>query len=379
MYYKIVLSAVALLLLLSLSPKQDVTANQKQINVKINNQLVPFDEPPRIVNNRVLVPLRGVFENLGYQVVWEHAGQNIQITKGNKHVKLTVNSHNGFVNNQSRILDQPPIISNERTLIPLRFVSEAIGSQVNWDAATRQVSISYPSTGNQQIQHGAIQELNFIYQNKLLLDRILNYERQFSMNGYHGNIEARLPYQFYLGKIPILISAPHTTEHIREGHTKKADIYTGSLALLLHELTDVHVIYSTKISDDPNFVEGGVYKEALRKLIQDHNILYVIDLHGSAINERFDIDLGTINGLSIDLQKIQAIQRTFKKNDINKVTINDTFAGTHPGTIVNFTSQQLQKEAIQIEISKLYRNPREDIDSYYLILKSLIEIVELLK
>ncbi len=100
-------------------------------------------------------------------------------------------------------------------------------------------------------------------------------------------------------QIPILISAPHGAKHYRrgdgKGHWKKEDAYTSSLAIALGQLTGAHVLYAKyKAGEDPNSDPACGYKDFLRKAVHEHNIRFVIDLHGAGSSQPFKIDVGTI-------------------------------------------------------------------------------------
>lgn len=98
--------------------------------------------PPRAENGRVLVPLRAIFEALDASVNWDDNSKTI--TAGNKNsIKLTVGKRTAFINGRAVELDVPAKIIKGRTLVPLRFVSEALGAAVEWQEESRTVVISY--------------------------------------------------------------------------------------------------------------------------------------------------------------------------------------------------------------------------------------------
>lgn len=226
----------------------------------------------------------------------------------------------------------------------------------------------------------AIEKLNNLYKDKTaFLNRILSYEQQFANDSYSGNRTLRSPVDIINGNRTVILSAPHSTKQLREGNIKDADIYTGALALLLQELTNTPVIFTTKLAEDANYYENGIYKNTLKKLVSENKGKLVIDLHGAASTRRFDIDLGTLDGKSISSEMATSMIQILKSNNINNVTQNDTFKGVSKGTITNYSYNQLHKNSVQMEINKKFRNPREDIDSYYRLVKSLIEIIEMLE
>jgi hypothetical protein len=120
-----------------------VALAQNTIGVTLNGQPINFGGvPPTQVGGRVLVPLRGVFEALGAQVDYDAASGTVFAARGTTQVQLRIGSTQATVNGQTRVLDVPAQTRLGRTLVPLRFVSEAMGAQVNWDPGARLVSIT---------------------------------------------------------------------------------------------------------------------------------------------------------------------------------------------------------------------------------------------
>lgn len=112
------------------------------IKVIIDGQIVNFDVPPQIQNGRTLVPFRKIFETLGAAVEWEPSTKTVTGTKKDNKVVLKVNSTDTIVNGTVKKLDVPPIIKSGRTLVPARYISEALGAKVDWDGDTRTVVIT---------------------------------------------------------------------------------------------------------------------------------------------------------------------------------------------------------------------------------------------
>jgi hypothetical protein len=113
------------------------------IRVTLNGRVINFGPvAPTQQSGRVLVPLRGVFEALGAFVEYNNATQSISATRGETRVQLTIGSARAYVNGASRTLDVPAQVQSGRTLVPLRFVSEALGATVLWNDAQRTVLIT---------------------------------------------------------------------------------------------------------------------------------------------------------------------------------------------------------------------------------------------
>jgi len=105
--------------------------------------------PPVQMNGRTLVPMRDIFEALGATVQWNPISRGIIATRGTTDVGLQIGSRAASINSQRVTLDQSPILLRGSTLVPLRFVSEAMGAQVNWDAGQRLVSVMGRGGGSQ--------------------------------------------------------------------------------------------------------------------------------------------------------------------------------------------------------------------------------------
>ena len=119
-----------------------ITSGVAAIQVELNGHPLSFRVPPTQVNGRTMVPLRGIFESLGAQVNWDADTSTITATKDATEVQLSIGNPRATVNGRAVQLDAPAIILNGATMVPLRFVSEALGADVKWFQATQTVSIT---------------------------------------------------------------------------------------------------------------------------------------------------------------------------------------------------------------------------------------------
>lgn len=138
--------SLALGLSLAVAALPAVPALAQTARVVVDGQLMRFDQPPVVAGGRVLVPLRGVFEHLGATVLWNPATNVVTAQRGDTQVQLVIGGRQATVNGRVVLLDVPATIVGGRTLVPLRFVSEAMGAQVDWDNATRVVTITSGTT-----------------------------------------------------------------------------------------------------------------------------------------------------------------------------------------------------------------------------------------
>ena len=113
--------------------------------MKINGETVSVDPgrdtAPVILNGRTLVPIRAIIEAFGGTIVWYEDTQSVELLLGNERIVLSIDDTDAIVNGEICVLDTSPVIINERTMLPLRFVAETFGLGVAWDGKTRNVYI----------------------------------------------------------------------------------------------------------------------------------------------------------------------------------------------------------------------------------------------
>ena len=137
---------IAILIILTMSitfVTADAVTNQREITVTIDGTKMEFpDQKPYIENSRTLVPVRFVTEALGAEVEWIQTEQKVKIKKDGELIELVIGQKNVKSGDKIVQLDVPAKIKNSRTMVPLRFVSEALSAGVEWNQATYTVSIT---------------------------------------------------------------------------------------------------------------------------------------------------------------------------------------------------------------------------------------------
>ena len=145
MMKKILISAICASAVLSAAS----SAFADDITVLLDGKAIEFDVAPIIENDRTLVPLRAIFESLGAQVEWDGDTRTVISVKNDRSCVLQIGNPSMFVSQgtatETKTLDVPAQIKDDRTLIPLRAVSEAYNCTVDWDGATRTVTIASPA------------------------------------------------------------------------------------------------------------------------------------------------------------------------------------------------------------------------------------------
>jgi len=117
-------------------------------NFTVNGVSNTLDSPPVIKNNRTLLPIRAIIEALGGSVSWDATERKVTVTLGSKTIELWIGKNIAKVNGTDTPIDSTnskvvPEIINSRTMLPLRFVTENLGCDVQWDGGTQTITITY--------------------------------------------------------------------------------------------------------------------------------------------------------------------------------------------------------------------------------------------
>lgn len=119
-----------------------VYAADSAITVKLDNEPVSFEsQQPVIVEGRTLIPLRGVFEKMGYNISWDGNTKTALLVSDKTRVSVTAGSSEFTVNGDAKELDVPAQIMNGSMMLPLRAIGEAAGANVTWNGAVKTVEI----------------------------------------------------------------------------------------------------------------------------------------------------------------------------------------------------------------------------------------------
>lgn len=114
----------------------------QDIGILIDNEWFITDVEPIIINGRTMLPMRAVFEEYGATLDWNDSSKTATATLGDKVVSVSIGGTTAYVNGTAKELDTPAVITNDRTLVPVRFISEALGFKVEWDGEKRVVIIT---------------------------------------------------------------------------------------------------------------------------------------------------------------------------------------------------------------------------------------------
>ena len=115
---------------------------EQEIKVLLDGKQIQFDQQPVLESNRTLVPLRAVFEALGMTVEWDQESRTVTAVNSDTVIRLTVGDTTAYVNGAPVQLETAAKMVADRTLVPVRFIAESAGLQVEWDQASQTVVIT---------------------------------------------------------------------------------------------------------------------------------------------------------------------------------------------------------------------------------------------
>lgn len=208
--------------------------------VVLNSQVLNFqDTQPTIENGRTLVPLRAIFDALGAQVQWDGDTQTVTATRAGTEIRLIIGGQ-AYKNGLPVALDVPAKIIDDRAMVPLRFIGEALGCQVNWDGNTQIINITdEPGTGTGRIEVHFIDvgQADAIYislpdHSDILIDggnvadgqTVVDYLRGRSVDDIELLI-ATHPHEDHIGGLPVVLDIFKVKRIIDSGATAGSGIY----------------------------------------------------------------------------------------------------------------------------------------------------------
>lgn len=112
----------------------DELSQQKEApHVQLNGNILGFEQPPVIDDGRTLVPMRFLFEQMGAQVMWNDGTQTATVIQNGQKIEFKINDKTAKVNDVEKTMDVPARLVGDKTMVPLRFLSEGLGYTVAWD------------------------------------------------------------------------------------------------------------------------------------------------------------------------------------------------------------------------------------------------------
>ena len=248
---KLFAALLTLCMLLSCLP---AVSAQVPITVFLDNEQISFDVEPMIQNDRTMVPMRAIFEALGATVSWNEDTRCVFAEKDGVTVRFTIDRRVMYRNGEAFMLDAPPIISDDRTLVPLRAVSEAFGAEVRWNGTLRRVDIysNHP---------------NDVFRKELPISQIAPEDEAYFRNHFNEVCYDFLGYSYPIAFLP-------EPQHAYESITAKSEDFLASANAVWNETVMYYILVSqvyseTVIYQPPHNITYDQYYDIYLNLSQE--------------------------------------------------------------------------------------------------------------
>ncbi len=181
-------------------------------------------------------------------------------------------------------------------------------------------------------------------------------------------------YDIKRGKIPVILSSAHGIgQKKRNGRYKLAEPYTRAIAKYVAKKANCfYLIKNEDTGIDPNKQNDDEFKAILINLIRNNNIKLAIDLHGAKKEREFDVEIGTLDNLTISSEKTKELIKCLNQNGIKHVSLNDPFKG---GDITKTVHDSAKINCLQLEINHSFRSIR-NTKNMKKICRALVKFIE---
>ncbi len=126
----------------SLKKTTSIRVDADAISVHMNGQYRYFPVSPLIMNGSTVVPMRTIFEELGARIEWNEETRTVTATDGDREIQIVIGTKQAFIDGEEVALPTEAVIINDTTMVPVRFVSEALGAKVVWEEAVKTIHIT---------------------------------------------------------------------------------------------------------------------------------------------------------------------------------------------------------------------------------------------
>ncbi|AOZ94557.1 N-acetylmuramoyl-L-alanine amidase family protein [Paenibacillus crassostreae] len=255
-------------------------AASEHSNVFLDGKELIFTTDVQIenVNNNIMIPIRVVAENLGFEVIWGQQDHTVTIKENSKLIKLKVDDKKAWVNSQSTILSTAPFAKSNTVFVPIRFVSEQMGIQVNWDNISKKVYLISPTN----VEKPAVDELAAINgmdfsNNRLMISLTENVEPKVSVLNSPDRIVVDIPYAQFSDTF---------------GENQQLDIHSqGSFDIIGY--SDISKVRYSLFSNTPSTVRVVLdLNYAKSYSLYSEGNTFVVDLNGKDVNPVVPVDDG---------------------------------------------------------------------------------------
>lgn len=269
-------------------------AADREISVALDGNKLTFDVAPQIIDSRTMVPIRAIFEAMGAEVIWDAATNTAICTKEDTTVTMTLDSKTQTINGKSIEMDIAPIIKNDRTLAPARYVAESFGYSVKWEDNVKRVVISSPEYTNSSEYVNVTESINQILD---LIDKKMYLEANSLCDSTKNN--------YYLSPADIAL-----VNELMQLSTDKYNTYTSNLKTLSEISSEVNQIQL--------YINKGQYLEAIELCNNTRQKYTLTDEAANRIEELAQTATSNYNNYSAKLVKSKDDAASIVKAHVTK-------------------------------------------------------------
>lgn len=154
----------------------------KEIIIKIDGKtMTPKDMPAVAIDGRTLLPMRQIAQELGCEVTWNEEAKQVYVVNSTHTLVFTIDSATGYKNGATFTMDVPPMLMNDRTMLPVRALANALDLDIQWEDATRTVVITTEQKDTATEQKDATPIVNAVTLNKVTVPTSKTAEQVFSI------------------------------------------------------------------------------------------------------------------------------------------------------------------------------------------------------
>ncbi len=294
------------------------------ISVTLDNEKIEFTSAsPVIIDSRTLIPLRGVFENLGYEINWDGAAKTASIEKSGTSIIVFPNANSFKKNGEEISLDVPAQIINNSMFLPLRALGEAAGINVSWDQNTRTVNLT------SYIVYNEITELidNFQYY-YIATDAIDNYIETIESGVYKNEI-VYYSIDIALFNYVVLANLAQNLNDYIDLYTPET-LYSQEFKTAVDNLFSEAYNYYVKVATDNSNADSAKLTESISQYNE------VKESFLSDLDSRLSTYVNSVNTNSSDLSSYKSKMIEFV-NTTPKVELNYTNDDEFYSALENYT------------------------------------------
>lgn len=211
-----------------------------------------------------------------------------------------------------------------------------------------------------------------------ILQRVSELNHKYEANDFNGTKDGEPNYKVIPGRIPILLSAPHTVRQLRNGKMKERDGMTGGIAEYLCERFGLWgVIRTWNAADDPNYntdLRSEDYRRQVVELVREQGINWMFDLHGCLNKYGFDIDVGVNGGknLACALSEVQELIGCWRDLGLD-VRVDAQFQARGDQVVSDYVHRATGVNCLQVEVSSRVRTTDEGLEKFCVGFAAILE------